>query len=125
MALLVLELIGTGAVLACHDISEGGLLVCAAEMAMATLGSTSLGAALRWDDDPLLLFGETPGYLLELDRGRMTGLDLPEDICFPLGEVSVRPELSCGGWSLDLRGPAEERESMLHRIVWREEGADG
>jgi len=125
MALLVLDLVGTGAVLACHDISEGGLLVCAAEMALATLGSTCLGAVLHWDDDPLLLFAETPGYLLELDRDALAGLDLPGDICFRLGEVSGRPELSCGGWSLDLRAPAQQRETLLHRIVWREESADG
>ncbi len=125
MARLVLDMIATGAVLACHDVSEGGLLVCAAEMALATRGATDLGVTLEWEDDPLLLFGETPGYLLELDAGRLEGLEIPEDICLAIGEVSSGLSVSCSGWKLDLTGPAEERQRLLHRVVWREEGVDG
>jgi phosphoribosylformylglycinamidine synthase len=52
----------TGLVRACHDLSEGGLAVTAAEMCLAG----RLGAALTLDtDDPLrALFSESNGRLL-------------------------------------------------------------
>jgi phosphoribosylformylglycinamidine synthase len=63
-----------GLVLSCHDLSEGGLAVAAAEMAIAG------GRGLELDVDPMpsntsspeaLLFGETPGrFLVEVPLGR-------------------------------------------------------
>jgi len=47
-------LIGSGAVAACHDISDGGLLVAVAEMAMAS----GIGATLDLPAEAGLLFGE-------------------------------------------------------------------
>jgi len=47
-------LIGGGAVAACHDISDGGLLVAVAEMAMAS----GIGATLDLAEEAGLLFGE-------------------------------------------------------------------
>jgi phosphoribosylformylglycinamidine (FGAM) synthase-like enzyme len=125
MARLVLDLMETGAVLACHDISEGGLLVCAAEMALATREATGLGVDLRWEDDPLLLFGETPGYLMELDGAMADGPDLPDDLCLLVGEVRHGLKVCGDGWRLDLEAVAERYGSLLHRVVWREEGPDG
>jgi phosphoribosylformylglycinamidine synthase len=54
-------LIRDGKVAACHDLSDGGLLVAAAEMAMAA----GIGAVLDLPEDPALLFGEDQGrYIL-------------------------------------------------------------
>jgi phosphoribosylformylglycinamidine synthase len=47
-------LIGSGAVAACHDVSDGGLLVALAEMAMAS----GIGATLDLPAEAGLLFGE-------------------------------------------------------------------
>jgi phosphoribosylformylglycinamidine (FGAM) synthase-like enzyme len=47
-------LIAGGAVSACHDVSDGGLLVALAEMAMAS----GIGATIELPADPALLFGE-------------------------------------------------------------------
>ncbi|MBF0562381.1 MAG: phosphoribosylformylglycinamidine synthase subunit PurL, partial [Alphaproteobacteria bacterium] len=65
---LVRQLIGDGLVQACHDVSDGGLLVAVAEMAMASEGG--IGASL--DPPPTVplaawCFGEDQGrYLLEV-----------------------------------------------------------
>ena len=60
----VADAIGRGMVASCHDISEGGALVAAVEMCIASgLGLAIEGLALL--DDP---FGEGPGgYLLEMN----------------------------------------------------------
>lgn len=70
----VLHAIKSGTVLSCHDISEGGLLLCAFEMTVPQrkIGGSigiefdleSLGSTLRTD---ILLFSESPGFLLEMD----------------------------------------------------------
>ena len=125
MAELVLRLIRRGLVLASHDISEGGLLVCLAEMALATRQSTGLGAELNWRDDPLLLFSETPGYLLELEEPIPDGIDLPDDLCSFVGKVREGGGIHCCGKRLDLFDLARRRDTLLHSVVWREEGLDG
>jgi phosphoribosylformylglycinamidine synthase len=125
MAELVLRLIRSGAVVACHDISEGGLMLAAAEMALATRGATGLGVRLELDADPALLFSETPGYLLELERHAVEGLDIPPDLCRPAGRVVEGLLLGGDGWECDLEELADSREELLHRVVWREEGIDG
>ncbi len=51
---LVRALIGDGLATACHDLSDGGLYIALAEMAMAG----RMGATLDLPDDPGLLFGE-------------------------------------------------------------------
>ena len=56
-------LIGAGKLGACHDISDGGLLVAIAEMALAS----GIGATLSLDEDDTLhafLFGEDQGRYL-------------------------------------------------------------
>ena len=57
---LVRGLIRDGLVAACHDISDGGLLVAVAEMAMAG----GIGAALDLPEDAAMLFGEDQGRYL-------------------------------------------------------------
>jgi phosphoribosylformylglycinamidine synthase len=68
----VIDLIGSGMVLACHDISEGGLALCLAEMLFGPDGSGAAGcevdtgdfqAELRPDE---ALFCEAGGFVLEV-----------------------------------------------------------
>ena len=54
--------IGSGLVRACHDLSEGGLAVAAAEMSIA--GRLGLELTLTTDDPVTLLFSESNGRLL-------------------------------------------------------------
>ena len=54
---LARRLIREGLVSCCHDVSDGGLLVCIAEMAVAG----GVGAALTGPADPARLFGEDQG----------------------------------------------------------------
>ena len=53
-------------ILACHDISEGGLAVSLSEMAFANNLGFSLLPNNSIDDD-FYLFSETPGFVLEVD----------------------------------------------------------
>ena len=69
-----------GQAASCHDVSDGGLLVAVAEMALAssTPGGDMLGALLHFDDDlPLhaVAFGEDQGrYVLEVDPAQAEDL---------------------------------------------------
>jgi phosphoribosylformylglycinamidine synthase len=63
----VREAIADGAVAACHDVSDGGLLVALAEMAM----TSGIGAKLALPSDPGLLFGEDQGrYIIVTAEAR-------------------------------------------------------
>ena len=97
--------INSGLVRACHDLSEGGLGVAAAEMAFAgALGlRLNLRAAPRTpglDDDATLLFAESPSrFLVELRPADAPAFeaalaDLP---CARIGEVTAGAELAIGG----------------------------
>jgi phosphoribosylformylglycinamidine synthase len=59
-----------GTVLACHDLSEGGLAVAAAEMAFAGGFGMKLDLAALEGRDDVLLFSETPSrFLVEVGKG--------------------------------------------------------
>ena len=71
-----LEAVRRGLVLACHDISEGGLAMAAFEMALGGLTRgiglqlpiSGLGAGLTQE---ARLYGETPGFLYEVPKERL------------------------------------------------------
>jgi phosphoribosylformylglycinamidine synthase len=64
---LVRALIDERAILACHDLSDGGLLVAAAEMALAAFLGARLDRGPAGLPDHAWLFGEDQGrYLLEV-----------------------------------------------------------
>ncbi|MFK7959082.1 MAG: AIR synthase-related protein [Phycisphaerales bacterium] len=76
----VSQAVSGGIARAAHDCSEGGLLLAAAEMAMAGRLGVDLDLALLPTDgdlDPLVeRFAETPSrYLLEVERARLDDLD--------------------------------------------------
>jgi phosphoribosylformylglycinamidine synthase len=88
--------IRTGRVRACHDLSEGGLAVALAEMAIGG----GLGGRIRFDGD---LFAEGPSrFLLEVAQGIGLGT--------VIGEVLKQPVLDFGGFEVTL---AEARAAFL------------
>jgi phosphoribosylformylglycinamidine synthase len=67
----VRQLIGSGLASAVHDVSDGGLLVSVAEMALASGVGASLGIDFEGSADTLaaMLFGEDQGrYVVSIDR---------------------------------------------------------
>lgn len=108
----VRELIGRGLVMACHDLSDGGLLVAAAEMALASgigldlsLADTGAGALFGEDQGRYLLATSKPADMLAMAAtagvpaaviGRTGGnsLTLNGELPISLGELRVVHE----GW---------------------------
>ena len=97
--------IATGCIRACHDLSEGGLAVAAAEMAFAadlgldiTLKSVPRTAGL--DDNGRILFSEsTTRFLVEVPRKRAAEFErmmrgMP---CARVAEVTKKPQLVVRG----------------------------
>jgi len=95
---VVLEAVGRGLVLACHDVSDGGLAMAALEMAFGGWSAMGLGLDLRLPEADGVamearLYGETPGFLLEVaperehevaDLFEKAGVDLT-----PIGSTSA------------------------------------
>jgi phosphoribosylformylglycinamidine synthase len=87
--------IGAGAVAACHDLSDGGLLVAVAEMAM----KTGIGATIDLPSEPGLLFGEDQArYIIA------TGSPEAVETAAGAASVPVRRIGSTGGDVLTLGG---------------------
>jgi phosphoribosylformylglycinamidine synthase len=82
-------------VTACHDISEGGLLVALAEMVIGGWGNGCKGAGIDLDfggDTPEveLLFSESGGYIVEVAPGSVEAV---ANIC----EIHGAPVSELGG----------------------------
>jgi phosphoribosylformylglycinamidine synthase subunit PurL len=101
-ALAVIEAVQAGWVKAAHDIGEGGLAICAAEMMLGRRpGALGLGLCLDLPaadlDDTVALFSETGGTLLELDPAAASEFEArcaeAGLACFRLGEVSSEGKL--------------------------------
>ena len=94
---LIRELAQEACILACHDISEGGLAVAVSEMAMATqIGCRlTIESELRSD---FLLFSETPGFVLEVpDSEAAQVLARFEALgiwCRTIGETCTQPVIA-------------------------------
>jgi phosphoribosylformylglycinamidine synthase len=106
----------------CHDISEGGLLLALVEMALASGFAASLGASLHSaEPDPVFLYSESPGYVLELE-GEISSLELPP-FASVLGVVDASGSISGEGFSVELsEGLLQRSGDRLASLVWREEG---
>ena len=102
----VRALIGAGRVSACHDVSDGGLLVAAAEMALATLNSGEpVGAEVSPPEDA----GQVHRWLFGEDQGRYLVTARPDDAEAILADaesvgVAARRIGTTGGPSLTLAG---------------------
>ena len=125
MAEFVLECIGTGMARSVHDISEGGLLVTLAEMALASRPDAGRGVMLEGDVmDPVYLYSETPGYLVEIRAGGLEALGGLPDFARVAGRVTSDLSLASPGWRVELGPMVKEHRDMLDRLIWREEGAE-
>lgn len=69
---VVLDAVDRGWVRSCHDVSEGGLAMAAAEMALPSRGGVDLeiGSAAGSLRSDVTLFGERGGFLVEIDPER-------------------------------------------------------
>lgn len=99
-----------------HDISSGGLAIAAAEMVLASRGP---GIRLEAGSDPVLLYSETPGYLLEVSPSLAGSLP---GFARVIGEVTGDGRLSGDRWSVDLKEIRPRWSDLLASVVWREEG---
>ncbi|HLD86946.1 MAG TPA: AIR synthase-related protein, partial [Candidatus Nanoarchaeia archaeon] len=70
----VIDAIDQGLLNSCHDISDGGLLACVAEMILGGEGNGKIGAKISLDFNTLPLskelFSETSGFVLECKKGK-------------------------------------------------------
>ena len=103
----VVEAIRDGAVTAAHDISDGGIAACVAEMCLGGDASGTVGARLTspelWAPDvPTLaaLFGETGGFVVEVPSERLARF---EAICTAHGASAIAIG-STGGATLHVNG---------------------
>ena len=76
---IVLDAVRGGLATACHDIAEGGLAMAGFEMALGGLASNGLGielsiASLGSHPRDAKLYGEAPGFLLEVSPERLGAL---------------------------------------------------
>ena len=112
--------ISAGHVVSCHDVSDGGLLVAVAEMALASATPTGnmRGALLHLDDDPsphALAFGEDQGrYVLEVAQDEADALMAAADAAgVPTRRIgTLRGRSVDGQWRADdiaRRAPTESR----------------
>jgi phosphoribosylformylglycinamidine synthase II len=106
-------------ILAAHDVSDGGLLACVAEMAFGTLDGTPLGARLdppRWAGDLLereVWFAEYGGFVVEVS-------DDPAFVALARGFAvgSARIGETTGTPVLELSAPAETIDLGALREAW-------
>jgi phosphoribosylformylglycinamidine synthase len=103
----VVEGIGAGAVSAAHDISDGGLLACVAEMCLGGDADGTIGARLTapsvWAPDisPIAaLFGEAGGFVVEVPADRLGHF---EAICTRTGAAPIAIGTT-GGATLHVSG---------------------
>ncbi|MEQ8653361.1 MAG: phosphoribosylformylglycinamidine synthase subunit PurL [Kiloniellales bacterium] len=113
---LVRSLIEDGLVQACHDLSDGGLAVATAEMALAGKVGATLEGPPEGMDPLAWLFGEDQGrYLLAsrqperlLERAAAVGLPA-ETVGYSGGEALILP----GGGAISLASLSEKHEDWL------------
>jgi len=116
MARWVMERVRSRDVESAHDISIGGLAGASAEMILASSGP---GIRLEIGVDPVLLYSETPGYLLEMKPSRVASLP---DFARVIGTVTDDGCLSGDGWSVNLQEIKGDWSDLLASVIWREEG---
>ena len=129
----VLDLIDRGLVRACHDIASGGLLIGVVEMLLGVTGAPAIGAEIEvgpvaGEDLPHLplLFGEAPGYVLEVpgpQAPKALGLFAAQGVAaWELGATTegTRLKVRRGGEELvdiDLAQLAEIHRSALAAVL--------
>jgi phosphoribosylformylglycinamidine synthase subunit PurL len=103
----VIEGIASGAVSAAHDVSDGGVLACVAEMCLGggadgTVGARLTSPALWAPDVPVAaaLFGETGGFVVEIQSEKLAAF---EAICTAVSASPIAIGVT-GGATLHVSG---------------------
>ena len=103
----VIEGIRTGAVTAAHDVSDGGLLACVAEMCLGGNADGTIGARLTspvlWAPDvPIAaaLFAEAGGFVVEVQSEKLAAF---EAICTAVGAAPIAIGVT-GGATVHVNG---------------------
>lgn len=122
MARFVLDCTAMGISRAVHDISEGGLAAALAEMSLASRPDARTGVhILVPHTDPVFLYSETPGYLMEMTAESWDHIPGKPDFASVVGRVTDEFAISAAGWRLELEEIARSSSHLLDRIIWREE----
>jgi phosphoribosylformylglycinamidine synthase II len=106
-------------VFAAHDVSDGGLLTCVAEMAFPTLDGAALGARLvrpDWACELLereIWFGEYGGFVVEVSDD-----DAFVRLAAELGTPAPQIGVTVAGGILELSEPAETVDLLVLRDAW-------
>ncbi len=125
MALFVLKCCEAGISKAVHDISDGGMILAAAEMAITSRSDARRGILFDTDElDPVVFYSETPGYLIEMSQESWNAIESKPGFLSVAGKVTDEFSIAAPGWKMDLREILEDHTSRLDRIIWREEIAE-
>lgn len=118
-------LIEAGRVRACHDVSDGGVLLAACEMRFACPPEATLGARLDLSSLPgtgdiiARLYGETPGFMLEVAPEHVDAvLAAYGDGAAVVGEVTDDGRLTLAGTAPEGQGDLETEFGTLEEL-WR------
>jgi phosphoribosylformylglycinamidine (FGAM) synthase-like enzyme len=122
MARFVLKCCEAGISRAVHDISDGGMILAAAEMAIASRPDARRGIVFDTEAlDPVVLYSESPGYLIEMSQESWDAIESKPDFLSVTGRVTEEFCIAAPRWRMDLREILEEHTNRLDRIIWREE----
>ena len=122
MARFVLRSCEAGISEAVHDISDGGMILAAAEMAIASRPDARRGIIFDTDMmNPVILFSETPGYLIEMSQDSWDSIENKPEFLSVAGKVTDEFCVAASRWRIDLREIIEDHTNRLDRIIWREE----
>ncbi len=125
MARFVLKCCEAGISEAVHDISDGGMILAAAEMAIASRPDARRGILFDTDMlDSVELYSETPGYLIEMSRESWDAIENKPEFLSVAGKVTDEFSIAASRWRMDLMEILEDHANRLDRIIWREEVAE-
>ncbi|MEN8208959.1 MAG: phosphoribosylformylglycinamidine synthase subunit PurL [Candidatus Fermentibacteria bacterium] len=122
MALFVLDCCESGMSKAVHDISDGGMILAAAEMAIASRPDARRGIIFETGlPDPVVFYSETPGYLIEMSQKSWDAIENKPEFLSVAGRVTDEFTIASPLWRMDLMEILEDHADRLDRIIWREE----
>jgi phosphoribosylformylglycinamidine synthase len=118
----VRDLINDGSVAAVHDISDGGILVALAEMALAG----NCGVQINWDDEAHFWFGEHQScYVLAVSDANDLLLRASEAgiLAKPLG-ISRGDSITADGWSVPLSDLRAAHQGFFPKLMGADSAVD-
>ena len=122
MARFVLECSEAGISVSVHDISEGGMILAAAEMAIASRPDARRGIVFDGEAlDTVYLYSETPGYLIEMSQESWNAIESRPAFLSVAGRVTDEFCIASASWRMDLNRILDDHMHKLDRIIWREE----